>query len=351
MYNYKGKTIYMGIDVHKKSYSVSVLCDKVLVKRDKLIADPCVLLAYCKNFKGAHIKSAYEAGFSGFYLHRFLLKNGIENIVVNPASLEISAKDVVKTDKRDSLKIATQLADGRLHCVYVPSEEREDKRNLTRLRAQLVKQKNRTANQIKSLLHLYGLIPAYIKNPRVCDKWLTKILELKITRNVKFRLDILAQTWRYFDSQITLTDREIKIELEEDHKLEYIYCSCPGIGPTTARKLINELDDMSQFSNEEKLFSYAGLTPREYSSGEHVRQGHITKQGKGLIRCLLTESAWVAIRTDSSLEAIFKKLSNRAGKKRAIVAIARILLGRIRTCIKEKRCYKMTKKEVIKKVA
>ncbi|HEX9059833.1 MAG TPA: IS110 family transposase [Clostridia bacterium] len=350
MKNYKGKTIYMGIDVHKNSYSISVLCDKVLVKRDKLAADPEALLEYCNKFKNSHIKSAYEAGFCGFYLHRFLLAHGIENIVVNPASIEISSRDTVKTDKRDSLKIATQLADGRLSCVYIPSVTREDKRNLTRLREQFVKQKTRSACQIKSLLHLYGLIKPYT-DPRVCEDWLIKILKLPVEKNCKFRLEKLVQTWRYFDLQIKLTNKEIEKEAKEDYWLEAIYCSAPGIGPTTARKLINELDDMSQFSNEEKLFNYAGLTPKEYSSGEHVRQGHISRQGKSIIRRLLVEAAWVAVKKDSSLAAIFEKLSYRAGKKRAIVAIARILLGRIRTCIKEKRLYIMPVQEMARKVA
>lgn len=350
MGNYKGKTIYIGIDVHKNSYSVSVVCDKVLIKRDKLVANPQLLLDYCNKFKDAHIYSAYEAGFCGFHLHRFLITNGISNIVVNPASIEISSRDSVKTDKRDSLKIATQLADGRLACVYIPSEQREDKRNLTRLREQLVSQKHRTGNQIKSLLHLYGLIEPNTKRT-ICDKWLKEIAKLEMGKNCKFRLEKLMQTWQFFDLQMKLVNKEIAKEAQEDFWLEKIYSSSPGIGPTTARKLINELDDMSQFSNEEKLFSYAGLTPREYSSGERVRQGHISRQGKPIIRRLLMESAWVAIRVDPSLEAIFKKLAHRAGKKRAIVAIARILLGRIRTCIKEKRLYRIPTKEVEQKAA
>lgn len=350
MSDYKGKTIYMGIDVHKNSYSVSVICDKILIKRDKLIAKPDILLKYCKLFKGAHIKSAYEAGFGGFHLHRILLANGIENIIVNPSSIEISVRDSVKTDKRDSLKIATQLADGRLTCVYIPSVKREDKRNLTRLREQFVRQKNRSACQIKSVLHLYGLIEPNT-NSRICDNWLTNMLKLRVEKNCKFRLEKLAQTWRYFDFQLKHINKEIAKEAQEDAWLETIYCSAPGIGPTTARKLINELDDMSQFCNEEKLFSYVGVTPREYSSGEHQRQGHITRQGKSIIRHLLIESAWVAIRIDPSLETIFNKLSRRTGKKRAIVAIARILLGRIRTCIKEKRLYILPEKEVQIKVA
>ena len=108
---------------------------------------------------------------------------------------------------------------------------------------------------------------------------------------------------------------------------------------------------MSQFSNEDKLFSYIGLTPREYSSGEHVRQGHITRHGKPIIRRLLVEAAWVAVRKDPSLTSIFERLAWRTGKKRAIIAIARILIGRVRTCIKEKRLYITPDKTVVKQVA
>lgn len=339
MRNYTGKTIYMGIDVHKNSYSVSIICDGELVKRDKLTATPENLIEYCKNFKGAYIKSAYEAGFSGFHLHRFLISKGIENIVVHAASIEIGARDSVKTDKRDSLKIATQLAAGRLSCVYIPTEDREDKRNLTRVREQFVRQKNRVACQIKSLLHLHGMIKPNT-HPIVSERWMKTIFAIPMQKNLKFSLEKLYLTWCHLNIQLSLINKEIAKEAKEDSMLEAIYCSMSGIGPTSARKLINELDDMHQFSNQEKLFSYAGLTPREYSSGDNVRQGHITKQGKPLIRRILVEAAWMAVRKDNSLAMLYEKLWKRVGKKRAIVAIARIMLGRLRSCIKDKRLYK-----------
>jgi transposase len=343
--DYTGKVIYMGIDVHKNSYSVAVICDKTVLKRDKLTADPEVLFEYSRKFKNAKIKSAYEAGFCGFYLHRFLNSKGINNIIVNPASIAVSAKDSVKTDKRDALKIAVELADDRLVGINIPSDEREDKRHLTRLREQFVKQKNRTACQIKSLLHLYGLIEANT-NPRVCENWFLAVDQKRMKENCKYRFASLCKTWEFFNSQIKDLNKKIKLEVLEDFRLDEIWQSFPGIGPTTARKLINELDDMSQFSNEQKLFSYAGLIPKEHSSGDHTRQGSITKQGKPIIRRLLVEAAWIAIKKDASLNAIFNRIAVRkAGKKKAIVAIARILLGRARTCIKENRLYTFLPKE------
>lgn len=350
MWDYTGKLIYVGIDVHKDSYSITVVCDQTIVKQDKLIALPEKLVEYLKRFKGAMIKSAYEAGFCGFHLHRFLMANNIDNIVVNPASIEISSRDSVKTDKRDSLKIAEQLSSKRLQCVYIPSEEKEDKRHLTRLRENFVKQRNRVSCQIKSLLHLNGLIPPR-SSPRVCDKWIKSILENELKRNCHFTLEKLFLSWRFYGLQINSVNKQIEAELGEDKGLEKIYCSAPGIGPTSARKLVNELGDMSQFSNQEKLFCYIGVTPREYSSGENTRQGHITRQGKPILRRILIEAAWVAIRRDYSLTLMFEKLARRVGKKRAIVAIARTLIGRIRTCIKEKRLYVIQQKEKVKTAA
>ena len=75
MRDYTGKTIYLGMDVHKESYSVTAICDGELLKRDRLKADPEMLIAYCKRFfPNGKILSAYEAGFCGFSLHRFLLE-------------------------------------------------------------------------------------------------------------------------------------------------------------------------------------------------------------------------------------------------------------------------------------
>jgi transposase len=103
-------------------------------------ANPEIVLKYLKNtFPGATIHTAYEAGFSGFHLHRYLVTQGINNIVVHPGSIEVASRDRVKTDKRDALKISTQLSAGRLRCVYIPSQEREEKRSVTLLRSNIKK--------------------------------------------------------------------------------------------------------------------------------------------------------------------------------------------------------------------
>jgi hypothetical protein len=88
MKDYTGKKLYLGIDVHKKTYAITAICEGAVVKKATLPASPEGLVSFCtKYFPKASVESAYEAGFSGFYLHRILEKNGIKNLVVHAAGI------------------------------------------------------------------------------------------------------------------------------------------------------------------------------------------------------------------------------------------------------------------------
>lgn len=145
--------------------------------------------------------------------------------------------------------------------------------------------------------------------------------------------------WLWLSKELEQLKQKLKEQAKQDSALENIYRSTPGIGAIHARILANELGDMSQFSHEKKLFSYTGLTPSEHSSGEHRWLGHISRQGSALLRKVLIQAAWRAIEKDKHLREAFERISKRAGKKRAIVACARKLIGRIRACFVYKQAY------------
>jgi transposase len=344
MKDYTGKTVFVGMDVHKKTYSVTAICDGVIVKRDTLKAEPLGLISYLKKrFGSGKIKTAYEAGFCGFHLHRTLEAAGIENIVVHAAGIETS-NSRVKTDKRDSLKIAAHLSEGKLRCVYVPTVEQEDRRTVTRLRDTFCKERSRIGNQIKSLLFLHGLIPADNKK-KVSLKWIRDLSHLEMMPGVRFSIEAFAAMWLDFDAKIKEIDIEIKKQAVRGEAIDVMYQTASGIGCTSARVLANELGNLQQFKNERQLFSYIGFTPSEHSSGEHTRQGHITKQGKPIVRKILVQASWVAIRYDKELQAIYERIAAKSGAKRAIVAVARRLIGRIRSCFRTGELYKAQKVE------
>ena len=157
--SYEGKTVYVGIDVHKRTYSVVTVMEGIVLKKWSTVANPTSLaIQLDRYFPGASLKTVYEAGFSGFVLHRTFFKAGIPNIVVNPGSIEVAVHNRVKTDKRDALKMATLLEAGRLKGIRVPTKEQEMQRLLTRTRQQLVEDRSGIKNKIRMKCHQMGLI-------------------------------------------------------------------------------------------------------------------------------------------------------------------------------------------------
>lgn len=271
MKDYTGKKIYLGIDVHKKTYSVAAICEGLVVKKATISASPMECVNFCKKFfPGAVIESVYEAGFCGFHLHRFLEKNGFNNKVVHPAGIEVASGNRVKTDKRDAVKMAIQLAAGRLRGIHVPSEAREGKRAVTRLRDMVVEHRTVVANQLKARLHQHGLISPNDKQ-KVSSKWIKKLKTLSVAPDIQYALNHLIDMWEQHTARIKEIDAQMIVQASEDNELETVYRSAPGIGPVGARVLANELEDMSHFENERQLFSCTGFTPSEHSSGGHIR--------------------------------------------------------------------------------
>jgi|CXWK01.1.fsa_nt_gi transposase len=337
--SYQDKKVFIGIDVHKESYSVTCICDQIIVKKAKVLAQPdLVAQSFLNWFKGADIQSAYEAGFSGYGLHRSLKSIGINNIVVNPASIAIASNDKVKTDLRDSKKIAEQLSAQQLTGIDIPSEEVEASRTLTRTRAQVVETRAKVSRQIKSKLHYFGLMKLDDKR-LISSRYLKQIEAMTLSAEVMFGFKILMEQWRFLTLQLYELRKALQKQAEKDKTLHEIYQSVPGIGLVTGRTLSNELGDLSRFKNERALFCYTGLTPKEYSSGNNIRRGHISRQGSANVRRLLVEAAWRAIAKDQALHEAFERIAKTRGKKRAIVAIARKLIGRIRACCKTKTPY------------
>ena len=338
MHNNNPNAVYLGIDVHKKTYSITAICQGCVIKKATMCADPKVLLAFIKNhYSKQQIYTAYEAGFSGFNLHRYLLTNGISNIVIHPASVEVAARERVKNDKRDSEKIAEQLSAGRLKAIHVPSLEREQFRTITRLREFYIKQRKRVGNKLKSLMHQFGLIP-YHQNRKVSRNFIQDILKVHIDGELGFCIKEHSTTWIYFNDKVKEVEKKIKTQAREDNTLERIYRKHKGIGVISARILANELEDLSQFSNERQLFSYIGFTPCEYSSGEHTRKGHISRQGKPILRKTLIEASWRAIRLNPELKDTFERISKNTGsKKKAIIGVARRMIGHIRASFQNER--------------
>ena len=338
--SYEGKDVFVGLDVHKKTYAVVARVDGEITKRWTTVADPHKLAdQLLKYFHGGRIRTAYEAGFSGLSLHRELEKNGIHNLVVHAAGVEVAVSDRVKTDKRDVAKLAALLESKRLTGIRILTEEEENRRQLTRTRQQLVEERTAIKNKIRMKFHQLGVIAAD-ENQHMSHLWVKELLGRISSKEFTLVIEAYSHVWKTLDEEIANLEKALKQQTKADSN-ESTYCSTPGIGPWSARILSNELGDMSQFQNERQLFSYTGLTPSEYSSGENIRKGHITRQGNSRVRAILVEVAWRAIGEDPALAIFFERLFPHTGKKRAIIAVARKLIGKIRAAFQQGEPYQL----------
>ncbi len=187
--------------------------------------------------------------------------------------------------------------------------------------------------------HQMGLIDP--NDPReMSHKFVSEMLSQTPFPEFTLAVESYWEVWKSIDTQIKKIEQKLKEQAAVDPH-ETLYRSAPGIGPLSARILSYELGDLTQFSNERQLFSYTGLTPSEFSSGDTVRKGHITGQGNKRVRSILNQAAWRAIKKDQDLKTFFERLYPRTGKKKAIVAVARKLIGRIRAAFKTGKPYKM----------
>jgi transposase len=345
---FKEQTIFVGLDIHKKSWKVSIMVDDVYHKTFVQPPDPKKLNNYlCRNFPGGNYHSAYEAGFCGFWIHEELRELGINSIVVNPADIPTKDKEKKqKDDKKDSMKIARSLRNGDLEAIYVPTRKTLEDRSLLRIRYGLVKDLVRIKNRIKSFLFFYGIeIPEIYSGRRKWTRsfiqWLEQI-ELNQDSGKK-SLHTLIELLKYNHKEILAINKELRKLAASEHYNQQIQLlrSIPGIAILTAMIIITEIETILRFKDRDKLCSYIGLIPTTASSGEKERVGELTPRGNGFLRKTLIESAWVSIRFDPVLMLKFKELCKRMEPNKAIIRIARKLLNRIRFVLKSEQEYEM----------
>ncbi len=332
--------IFVGIDVHKASWSVCLLhCDQT-IGRFTLKSDFEQLRKILHRYADMKIFSVYEAGFSGFHLHYQLDSIGVKNIVTPPSKMPIMSGDKVKTDRRDSLKLASFLSKGLLKGIFVPSPEQLNLRQILRTRQQIIIKRARAINQIKGLLMLNGV---HLNTRGISKQVAATILEMNLPSMVKLSIKLFLEEIELINKQLKELENEyLKIKEGRFSKNFQIIESVPGIGPLIAASLTYEIGDWGRFSNEKQVAAFFGLTPSEYSSGDSVHRGRITGQGNPTLRMYLIQASWYLVGKDEKMKLFFERISRQSGsKKKAIVAVARKLICRIYSMIKNEKKYEV----------
>lgn len=346
--NFEGQNIYIGIDVHLKSWTVSIFTETIQHKRFTQPPSVETLVNYLqKNFPGANYYSAYEAGFCGFWIHYKLTSMGINNIVVNPADVPTTQKEqVYKDDPVDSRKISRSLQSGMLECIHIPTPETLQDRSLVRTRHMLIRDLVRIKLRLKSFLYFYGVnYPEPFSNPakhwsNSFMRWLKEdvILEYESGKMSLNLLILEAEEKRKKLLEITRSIRKLFQSEKYKSQMELLL-SIPGIGFISAIILLTEFENVERFKNTDHLAGYVGLIPMSHSSGEKENKGELSFRGKKILKSTLIESAWIASRKDPALCLSYNTYVKKMEANKAIVRIARKLLNRIYFVLKNQKKY------------
>jgi len=339
--------LYIGIDVHKKQWTVTILTKDIHHRTFSQPPRPDALKTYLnKWFPNAKVSCAYEASKFGFWICRELLSFGYDCIVINPADIPTSSEERTnKTDSRDSRKIARLLKSGLLRAIHLPDQQTETDRQLFRFRKKLWGDLGRVKNRIKDKFIFAGiLIPAQFDNSywtKAFLQWL-KTVELPNAR-LRITLDLLLEQYHFLYRHFLKTSIEVrKLQRAERYKGNAkLLRTIPGIGPLTTVQLLTELQNINRFKNFKKLNSFIGFKPMVHASGEHDWRGRMTYRRHNALRSALVECAWTSITKDPVMEKRYEDLKKRLTPKRAIIIIARKLLSRIYYVLKNQKPYEL----------
>ena len=337
------KHVFCGIDIHFAHWNLCFVCDGEVVEKIRISNSYETLKMRLSHYSQARkISIVYEAGFSGFWLYRRLISDNYD-CTVTPPSKMLKSENKVKTDKRDAQKLAFYLSAGLLKVVYVPPANIESDRRVVRRRAQLVKKQTRAKNHIKSFLHLHGLkTPDDIKT-NWSNRYLVWLEELCFDHDSdNFTLSQLIKNYRRIREDLAEITRYLRM-LSRSEKYQQNYkriISARGVGLITAMTFLLEIFNFERFATEDHFSSYLGMTPSQFTSGDKVRLGHITRQGNSNLRRVLIERAWTVIKHDPHLRDKYNRIKARGTNgKKAIVAVARSLAVRLRRCILDETEY------------
>lgn len=332
--SFEGQLVYVGLDVHKSSWQVSIVLQHVNQKTFHLApGDPQALKTYLEtHYPGGVYRCAYEAGFCGFWICEQLTQLGITTQVYHASDIPTNDKEKrQKTDARDSLKIAKALRQGDTEGLYVPDAAQQALRSLVRYAAALSKDRQRVMHRIKSHLDFYGRqAPALGRKTGWSVAYLTWLKGLAETDRTLHGLLEQLTTLRALE-RATFKQGRAALAAQPYNAPSDLLRSVPGIGVKNALVLLSELGlDWKRFRTLDKLAAYCGLMPDTNSSGDTVRVGDLTRRGNGRLRKLLIESAWVTIRYDAELGAAYNAYRTRMISQKAIIKVARRLLNRLR---------------------
>jgi transposase len=288
-------TTYVALDDSKRKVVVAILRPgQTQPEQREMPKEPQLIRRLFQRLKReGPVEACYEAGVSGYDLHRQITACGVSCAVIAPALTPRRAGQRIKTDRRDAAKLVRLFRAGELTAIHVPDEAEEAVRDLLRCREAVRRDVLRWRHRLLKFLDRHGHLYVTGKN------WSQR--HWAWIRAQHFDLPALQRT---FEATLFALEQTLAHQAELDKEIEALAQQAPyaepvgwlrcfrGIDTLSAMILVAEIVAFQRFRRPRELMAYVGLVPSEYSSGETVRRGAITKTGNAHVRRALVEAAW-----------------------------------------------------------
>lgn len=335
--------ITIGVDFHKRTSSYSVLDEKGQVtQRKKLVNDHETIRGFLSSIEGPK-QLAMEATRSWGLYHDCVYDLVDEFHLGHPKKMKAISESETKNDAQDAQLIARMQYSGFLPHAHVPTLDTRQLRSLLRFRHFLVNQRRSIRNQVQTLIDRNLWIsqrPKSFKN-LFCQRGLRWLANLDLPGRERFILNQCLQAFQDLSLKIKEMEDFIQAQTQQLSGLNSLR-TVPGfrVGKVNAFIVLTEVSEITRFKKARSFVHYAGLIPREFSSGDKHRTGGLIRSANMHLRTAFIESTLAAIRQDKGLKAYYKQVKVRAGSGAAIVATARKLACAVYFVLKEQRAYR-----------
>jgi transposase len=319
--------VYVGIDLHKKTITLCVVNQArgVVVRKTLACSEPDQIVAFFRGL--GKFQAVVEATSSYEWLWLLLEPLADRLVLAHPKKLRVIAESTRKSDRIDALVLAEFLAVGMIPESYRPTPRQRQHRVLVRHRCYVRRRAAGSKTKIRRVLADYNAD----RGDLFTAAGLEYLATVRLGPADRFVVEQLVEEWQQRVVQRRAAEKRLRefakqgpaAETEARAALE----SIPGVGVITVDVVVSELADIRRFRSEKDVMAYAGLAPAFRESAGKRKDLSITKDGSRLLRWALVEAAWRLVRQSTRWRTIFEQLKQRRGKKKAIVAIARRLLG------------------------
>jgi len=312
---------YVGIDFHRRR-SVIVRKNAAGEKLASVrVNNDALSIASALADAGPCPEVVIEATYGWYWIVDWLQAQGATVHLANPSGLNWGQRRV-KNDERDAIDLIDMLRLGRLPEAWIAPPPVRELRELVRYRAKLVALRSSLKAQVHAVMAKEGVLPT------VADMFgpagNAQLDQLELGDAYTIRVASLRDLIERYDREVAMLEAQIRSRLR-GHRGYRAIQAINGIGPTMAAILVAEIGDVSRFRSAPALCSWAGLTPKHKESDTTVRRGGVTKQGSRLVRWAVIEGT-VRYHGGGKLAADYRAITERRGKNKATVAIARPVL-------------------------